>query len=210
MLEGKSAHAMEPNDGVNAAIYLGKFLKDYVTSTGSKKFIDFLVNTFWHDSRGQSISLAYKDEMSGDTTLNAGIVTYDGFKATIDVSLRYSVSYPFEEKLTQCQKAINGQGIALDVLTNSEPHFVDEREELIQSLMKVYERQTGETATLLAIGGGTYARVLEKGVAFGMLFPGEKDVAHQIDEFVDVENLIKSAAIYADAICELASKNNRE
>lgn len=205
-LEGKSAHAMEPDDGVNAAIYLAKFLADYVTSTGSKKFIDFLVNTFWNDSRGHAIGLAFTDEMSGDTTLNAGVIAFNGKTATVDVSLRYSVSYTFEEKLTQCQTAVKDLGIAVDVLSNSKPHYVDESEELIQSLKKVYERQTGEPATLLAIGGGTYARVLEKGVAFGMLFPGEKDVAHQLDEFVDIQNLVKSAAIYADAICELAAK----
>ncbi|MET1013452.1 MAG: dipeptidase PepV [Paenisporosarcina sp.] len=205
-LEGKSAHAMEPNDGVNAAVYLGNFLKDYVSSTGSKKFVDFLVHAFWKDSRGNALGLAYKDEMSGDTTLNAGVIAYDGTTATIDVSLRYSVSYQFEKKLTQCQATIKDTGIAVDVLSNSKPHYVDESEELIQSLKKVYERQTGEKATLLSIGGGTYARVLKKGVAFGMLFPGEKDVAHQLDEFVDIQNLVKSAAIYADAICELAAK----
>jgi succinyl-diaminopimelate desuccinylase len=41
-----------------------------------------------------------------------------------------------------------------------------------------------------------------------MLFPGEKDVAHQVDEFVDIPNLIKAVAIYADAICELASNQS--
>ena len=39
-----------------------------------------------------------------------------------------------------------------------------------------------------------------------MLFPGRKDVAHQVDEYVDIEDLIKATAIYADAIVELASK----
>ncbi len=47
---------------------------------------------------------------------------------------------------------------------------------------------------------------MKKGVAFGMLFPGEPDVAHQTDEYVVVENLVKAAAIYAEAIVELASK----
>ncbi|MFX3673175.1 MAG: dipeptidase PepV [Paenisporosarcina sp.] len=207
MMEGKSAHAMEPNDGVNAAVFLAKFLSNYVQSTGSKKFLDFMVKSFWKDSRGKSIGLAFSDEMSGDTTLNAGIVSFDdnsgGF---IDVSLRYAVSYPYEEKVTLCQREIENVGFALDVISNSKPHFVDEKEELIQSLKRVYERQTGEPAKLLAIGGGTYARVLKKGVAFGMLFPGEIDVAHQIDEFVNIENLVKAVAIYADAICELAGK----
>jgi succinyl-diaminopimelate desuccinylase len=206
-IEGKSAHAMEPNEGVNAAVYLSKFLNTYIISSGSKGFLNFIVKAFWEDTRGKAIGLSFSDEMSGETTLNAGIVSFDGIDGGfVDVSLRYSVSYPFEKKMTSCQQKLQDYSFAVDIISNSSPHFVDESEELIQSLKRVYERQTGEPATLLAIGGGTYARVLKKGVAFGMLFPGEKDVAHQIDEFVDIENLVRSAAIYADAICELAGK----
>ena len=207
-LEGKSAHAMEPNDGLNAGVFLAKFLVDFVTTSGSKTFIDFVASSFFSDSRGHAIGMQFSDDMSGDTTLNAGIISFDpSTGGTLDVSLRYSVSYPFDEKLTACQTICNEKGISVDVMSNSKPHYVEESDELIQSLSRVYERQTGEKATLLAIGGGTYARVLKKGVAFGMLFPGEKDVAHQVDEFVDIPNLIKAAAIYADAICELASEN---
>ncbi len=39
-----------------------------------------------------------------------------------------------------------------------------------------------------------------------MLFPGEPDVAHRADEYVIVENLVKAAAIYAEAIVELAGQ----
>ena len=40
----------------------------------------------------------------------------------------------------------------------------------------MYEEQTGEKAELLAIGGGTYARSLKAGVAFGPLFPEKKNL----------------------------------
>ena len=208
-VEGKSAHAMEPNDGVNAGVYLAEFLKDIVTTSGSKTFVDFISTSFLNDSRGHAFALNYQDEMSGDTTLNAGILAFDpSLGGTVDVSLRYSVSYDFDRNLTKCQALLKEKAIAVDVVSNSKPHYIEESDELIQSLSRVYERQTGEKATLLSIGGGTYARVLKKGVAFGMLFPGEKDVAHQVDEFVDIPNLIKAVAIYADAICELASNQS--
>ena len=208
-LEGKSAHAMEPNDGVNAGVYLAEFLKEIVTTTGSKTFVDFVATSFLNDSRGHAFALNYEDDMSGDTTLNAGILAFNPtIGGTIDVSIRYSVSYDFDKNVTKCQALLSENSISVDVVTNSEPHYIEESDELIQSLSRVYERQTGEKATLLAIGGGTYARVLKKGVAFGMLFPGEKDVAHQVDEFVDIPNLIKAVAIYADAICELASNQS--
>lgn len=94
----------------------------------------------------------------------------------------------------------------MDIASNSPPHYVDENDPFIKTLQSAYEKQTGNKAELIAIGGGTYARVLDKGVAFGMLFPGEPDVAHQADEFVDIDNLIKATAIYAEAIYQLACK----
>lgn len=71
-------------------------------------------------------------------------------------------------------------------------------------MQRVYEEQTGEKAELLAIGGGTYARSLEAGVAFGPLFPGKEELAHQKDEYIEIEDLLKATAIYAQAIHELA------
>jgi len=77
---------------------------------------------------------------------------------------------------------------------------------LIQTLLNVYRRYTNDDTKPLSTGGGTYARALKKGVAFGSLFPGEPDVAHQKDEYVVIDNLVKAAAIYAEAIVELACK----
>ena len=75
---------------------------------------------------------------------------------------------------------------------------------LLETLSKVYEAQKGEKAELIAIGGGTYARSLEAGVAFGPLFPGREDIAHQKDEYMFIEDLLKATALYAEAIYELA------
>ncbi|MCI4139390.1 M20/M25/M40 family metallo-hydrolase, partial [Bacillus vallismortis] len=84
--------------------------------------------------------------------------------------------------------------------SNSRPHHVDKDHVLIRTLQRVYEEQTGEKAELLAIGGGTYARSLKAGVAFGPLFPGKEELAHQKDEYIEIEDLLKATAIYAQAI----------
>lgn len=201
-VKGKSAHAMEPEDGINAGILLALFLKDRLEGDG-QKFVAFVADTFYQDSRGRKLGLDFSDEQSGDTTFNAGIIRFEKSKtATINVSMRYSVSYPFEEKMA----AYELKDFVLEVVSNSPPHYVDENDPFIKTLQNAYEKETGETAELIAIGGGTYARVLDKGVAFGMLFPGEPDLAHQADEFVDIDNLIKATAIYAEAIYQLACK----
>lgn len=206
-IKGKSAHAMEPEKGRNAAVLLSKFLANHLTTLASKDFVSFIVDVFDQDIHGKFLKLDYSDDISGPTTLNPGVVSFNKEQGgSIQVSMRYSVSYPFEEKITVAQKELSRKAFALDVISNSAPHYVSEEEELVQTLLKVYQHYTGDKTKVLSTGGGTYARTMKKGVAFGMLFPGEPDVAHQKDEFVVIENLIKSAAIYAEAIVELASK----
>ena len=205
VLKGKSAHAMEPEKGRNAAVYLAKFLQNVVTTNQSKSFVDFIVRVFDNDHYGTALDFQFEDAMSGPTTLNPGIVTFDEHGSSIEVSMRYSVTYPFEEKITKVQALLQHEAFTLDVVSNSIPHYVSEEDELIQTLLQVYRKYSNDFSKPLSTGGGTYARVMKKGVAFGMLFPGEQDVAHQADEFVDIENLIKATAIYAEAIVNLAT-----
>ena len=76
-MNGKSAHAMEPNNGVNAAVLLASFLNRIFKEGPSKDFTQFMFDAFANESTGLFLGLAFNDEMSGDTTLNAGIVTYN-------------------------------------------------------------------------------------------------------------------------------------
>ncbi|CAM3150327.1 dipeptidase PepV [Filibacter tadaridae] len=206
-LNGKSAHAMEPDNGVNAAVLLASFLNRVFDKGQSKNFTQFVLDAFGNESRGRFLGLAFNDEISGDTTLNAGIVTFEQERGgEITVSMRYSVTYPFEEKITTCMERLQATAFSVDVGSNATPHHVDAEDPLIKTLQAVYTEHTGEEAELLSIGGGTYARELEKGVAFGMLFPGREDVAHQADEYVYIDDLVKATAIYADAISRLVSE----
>lgn len=205
-LKGVSAHAMEPNNGVNAAVKLATFLVNIVTTTTSKQFVDFITRGFGQETRGHALGLAYSDDMSGETTLNVGVVEFEaGRIGEVRISMSYPVSYDFDASIEKGRQAIEGTGFELVIVEDSKPHYVAPDTELVQKLSKVYERHTGEQATLLSTGGGTYARELPNGVAFGMLFPGEPELAHQHDEYVVIENLVKAAAIYADAIVELAT-----
>jgi acetylornithine deacetylase/succinyl-diaminopimelate desuccinylase-like protein len=45
---------------------------------------------------------------------------------------------------------------------------------------------------------------MERGVAFGAMFPGDVDTMHQANEFIPVDVLLRAAAIYADALYRLA------
>ncbi|HBR34225.1 MAG TPA: dipeptidase PepV, partial [Firmicutes bacterium] len=55
-----------------------------------------------------------------------------------------------------------------------------------------------------ATGGRTYAMTLGNGVAFGPVFPGQAETAHQKDEYIAVDDLLTCTRIYAKALYELA------
>lgn len=72
-------------------------------------------------------------------------------------------------------------------------------------MLKAYSEVTGYEPFAFAIGGGTYAKALPQGVAFGPVFPGEPDAVHCPDEFISVDNLLLTAKVYAQAILNLAA-----
>ena len=103
------------------------------------------------------------------------------------------------------QRRLAPAGYAREPLEPSVPHHVPESSELVAKLMDVYNTITGESAKPFAIGGGTYARHLKEGVAYGMMFPGELELEHQANESIDVANFVKAARIYAYAIVALCA-----
>jgi len=203
--KGISAHGMEPDHGKNAGLYMAKFLSELPLDGQAKHYIDFVIRYFWQDSRGHNLGIAYSDDITGDLTINTGKLSYEKTSGgRLGLNLRYPVTSQMDEIKAVLVRLLANEGFALENFSDSKPHHVDENNVLIQTLKKVYEEQTGQTAKLIAIGGGTYARSLESGVAFGPLFPGRDDIAHQKDEYMYIEDLLKATAIYAQAIYELA------
>ena len=133
--------------------------------------------------------------------MNVGTFTYrKGEEGELGINIRYPV--------TSDSKAIrdaftSAEEFRLEEFKDSKPHHVSADHPLVKTLQKVYEGQTGKKADLISIGGGTYARSLSAGVAFGPLFP-TTDSAHQKDEYIEIDDLLRSTALYAEAIYELA------
>ena len=76
---------------------------------------------------------------------------------------------------------------------------------LIKTLMDIYASHTGDTdSEPLVIGGGTYARAIPNTVAFGARFPDEIELGHQKDERISVDNMVRLAKIYAEAMYRLS------
>ena len=67
----------------------------------------------------------------------------------------------------------------------------------------MYEKIEGERGFCRAIGGGTYVHNIEGGVAFGAE-RGDTDYnMHGDNEFITLDELLKDAELFAEAICEI-------
>ena len=82
--------------------------------------------------------------------------------------------------------------------------MVDKNSFLVTKLVDIYNKATCTKKEPIAIGGGTYARAFENCISYGATMPGDLDMCHQVDEFIDIDKLMLSTEIYAEAIYELS------
>ena len=199
---GVSAHASVPEKGKNAA----KMLVHVLSKLGiGGAPIALLDEAAGRESAGEDLGIAGSDKVSGALTINLGLLFAKAGKIDVTFDCRYPVFFNPETIGETVQRRLAPAGYALDPIHPSTPHHVPESSELVAKLMDVYNTISGENAKPFAIGGGTYARHLKEGVAYGMLFPGELELEHQANESIDVANFVKAARIYAYAIVALCA-----
>ena len=84
-----------------------------------------------------------------------------------------------------------------------EPLYQDPDSPLIKTLSRVYNEYMGVDLKPVAIGGGTYARALTAGVAFGPEIEGVECPIHAPDEFITIDHLKLLFEVYYKAISEI-------
>ncbi len=208
---GVSAHGSKPQDGKNAISHLINFLVDLDLETNSlSSFCRSYKELIGLDYFGQKMNCDLEDDVSGKLVFNAGEIVADNNNAKVTVNIRYPVKEDAEKVYSLIDKEIADHGWKLNKDRHKKPLFVEKDDPLVSSLMEVYQKSTGDESEPIAIGGGTYARAVPKGVAFGPLFPGEPELAHQKDEYIKIDDLIENVIIYTGAIIALASEDELE
>lgn len=199
---GVPAHASTPDKGKNAAKMLLAVLHRLEIGGAPVALLDEAAG---EGDEGVGLGIAGSDAVSGRLTINLGLLSAGEGKISVTFDCRYPVFFSDETIGVTVQKRLAPAGFVMEPQHASHPHHVPESSELVKKLMDVYNGITGEQARPFAIGGGTYARHLQEGVAFGMLFQGEPELAHQADESIDLANFAKAARIYAYAIVALCA-----
>jgi len=197
---GLAAHAMCPQNGVNAAYILFEFLSEYTSS----RLARFVKEYFIGDVHGKKLGYDYYDDDMKELTSNLAVVKLSDSKFKIGVNCRVPVNEQFkviEDCVRACASKYNYE---FKNLGSSPRHFVSLNSVLVKTLMECYQEVTNDYESKpITIGGGTYAREIGNAVAFGPVFVGREDVCHIANEYMYVEDFYNSMKIYMRAMYKL-------
>ena len=203
---GVNGHAAMPWSGVNAAGMLLIALKELNAGGGSREAIALLAEAVGMDTTGEALGIACRDELSGELTCSLGILRYDGNEITAHLDCRYPICGDEPAMLGSAVKAVAPAGMSVRLIGSHEPLYVPADHKIVKGLLKVYHEVTGLEAYTIAIGGGTYSRMMPNTVAFGVCFPGDMDLCHVADEYIEIDKMMLGVKIFAHAIVELAGE----
>ena len=201
---GVNAHGAMPHLGVNAAGMLLIALKELNAGGGSRGAIAMLADVLGMETTGEKLGIACADELSGALTCNLGILRYDGNEISAHLDCRYPICGDEVTMLGSVVKAVAPADMSVRLIGSHTPLHVPADHKIVKGLLKVYHEVTGLEAYTIAIGGGTYSRMMPNTVAFGVCFPGDMDLCHVADEYIDIEKMMLGVKIFAHAIVELA------
>ncbi|MBR4538220.1 MAG: Sapep family Mn(2+)-dependent dipeptidase [Clostridia bacterium] len=201
---GLTGHAAFPSHGKNAIGQMLLIFKELGVQGALLELADSVGMTY----NGENLGIAMRDDVSGELTGSLDIIRIENGKVEAVMDVRYPVLFHPDRMYELLNQRL--QYLKAEDAGTRPPHFVSDKTELVQELLEAYHEVTGGEKRTIAIGGGTYAQSMEEGVAFGALFPGETEMAHQADEYITEESLFQNARIFARAIIRLAGKKSEE
>lgn len=192
--DGISAHGSHPEAGDNAIIKLLEKISpvDENFRTLNEKFRSY-------DGSGANLKLT--DAVSGSLTLNLGCARTENKEVVFELDIRHPISFCKDEITETLKKELPDMEVEQGFFHL--PLYVAKDNALVKSLLAAYNEVTGQNAEPVCIGGGTYARILPLGVAFGPCFPGGNSGMHCADEYMDLEDFYKMSQIYYEALKKL-------
>jgi len=204
---GLSAHGSTPEKGINAISILMDFLSALpLANESARDFVDFYRIHIGFEFDGKSLGIAMSDSISGALVVNTGMIELGREAVVLTTNVRYPVSRTEEDVYDALRPVLDENGLGVVKRHSQPPLYYAPDDPLVETLMDVYRENTGdEESRPIVIGGGTYARAIPGAVAFGPRFPYEEEVMHQRDEYICLDNLMKAAHIYADAIYRLTA-----
>jgi len=202
-VHGKSVHAMNAPEGVNAVVRLGMALADVYPDI---KVLQFL-KMFGEDANATNLLGDVSDDVSGKLTFNISSLKITPEESRMQIDMRIPVKIDHDKLIQQVSEAVEKFGMKYENFDYVAPLYVPTDSELVKTLMQTYQDLTGDTKSQPAISGGaTFARTMHNCVAFGGMLPTTPDFMHQANENWSKADMLKAMKIFAEAIYRLCVK----
>lgn len=205
---GETAHGAHPHLGLNAISILMGFLgRLQFLNEEVNEFVDFYNDYIGFNLHGEEIGCAFSDKESGKLIFNVGMMSVNEDIASMTINVRYPVTVSSDEVYAGIEEKLEGSRIGLVKGMDDKPIYMEIEDPLVSKLLEAYRSETGDNESKpLVMAGGTYAKDVNKTLAFGAMFPGEEDTMHQNDEKKSIDDLMKAAKIYARAIYAICTE----
>lgn len=202
---GKSAHGSMPHFGINAIAKMLIFLENIdFQNKDITSFINFFNKNINNETAGESLGMGFKDDVSGNLSFNVGKIELNSDRIVLGCDIRFPVTFQLNHIIETLEKNLTHSNLQFEILSKSSPLYFPLEHPLVKILHNVFREQTGSELQPVTIGGGTYAKYLPNTLAYGTIMPGKEHLEHQANEYIEIEDLILDAKIYAHAIFELA------
>ncbi|MGX7419799.1 Sapep family Mn(2+)-dependent dipeptidase [Carnobacterium gallinarum] len=204
VVKGIRAPSNAPDMGENVITKFATLASSQSLITGKlKDYFTWLSNSLDGKHDGSGLGIDFSDEASGKLMLTPYDFELKSEEIWLTLSIRYPISVTEADILAELNQHLPLNSV-IDVSRRMPSTSFPKDHLMLKIMQEVYEACTGLDGTPVTTTGATYARTMPNIIAFGPSFPGQKGIAHNKDEYMDLTDLMKNMQIYALTIAELA------
>jgi predicted dipeptidase len=198
---GIPAHASKPELGKNAVLYLANIFKEIGIQDNH---IKLLTEVFNYDVKQTKLFDKQIVDRTGEISVNIGAIDMTKDIA-IKLDMRLPVTYQKEDIIKQVKDKVIKYGFSIEFRSYLNPLYVSLDSPFTKILLDTYQEISKDYESKPIINGGaTFARAYpDRAVCFGVKFNGKPSYAHEPNERIDIESLIKGTEIYYETLKKL-------
>ena len=215
---GVSKHAGGGGEGaINANTKLIEFLLEQDLTKEDKEILKFITHVN-QDGRGTGLEIKYEDEVSGYTVCSGTVMKFNEGNISLLCDCRFAVTQNNEEMLKSIHQVAERFDYIDTIESNEAPYYLPMDNEGVQSLLRVFNKLTGNNVTFIPImKGGTYASYIPNALSTGNCYMSKEDWmnfdfsflpaghggAHQKDEILPIEGFMKAIKLLFAIVLEM-------
>ncbi|AWX43000.1 Sapep family Mn(2+)-dependent dipeptidase [Metamycoplasma cloacale] len=200
IVKGIGGHGSTPHKGDNAILKLLKSLA-LIEECKNSSVLKFIQETFQGTFEMNNVFPNFTD-FSGSLSANLGMIRTTDKTLDLSFDLRVPVSHSKEvSNLLETYLNNLDKNISVKLLGYKPAKYIPKDDPLVSILMDTYNEKHNANEEPLAIGGGTYARLLDQCVAFGST--KMMHLMHGPNEAFSFTEIRDSLEIYINALNRL-------